>query len=187
MGGDPEMGVARSGGNNPATRNNANQSTGADGGVALTNMYLWQPQAGAFYGRCADGNFDNSVIGHEYTHAITNRMIGGGTTGLSGAHGGSMGESWSDLVSTERLIETGAVPDGVDPWVVGPYVTDNNERGIRNSWSLARTAPGMDRLRHGAMPHHVKQLHAVARRLLPWGSRPTPGAAASLRRTGEGT
>ncbi|MFB7555836.1 M36 family metallopeptidase [Streptomyces brevispora] len=131
-GGDPEMGVARSGGNNPATRNNANQSTGADGGVALTNMYLWQPQAGAFYGRCADGDFDNSVIGHEYTHAISNRMVGGGTTGLSGAHAGSMGESWSDLVSTERLIETGAVPDGVDPWVVGPYVTDNNERGIRN-------------------------------------------------------
>lgn len=131
-GGDPEMGVARSGGNNPATRNNANQSTGADGGVALTNMYLWQPQAGTFYGRCADGDFDNSVIGHEYTHAITNRMLGGGTSGISGTHGGSMGESWGDLVSTERLIETGAVPDGVDPWVVGPYVTDNNERGIRN-------------------------------------------------------
>ncbi|MEU3349627.1 M36 family metallopeptidase [Streptomyces sp. NPDC006700] len=131
-GGDPEMGVARSGGSNPATRNNANQSTGADGGVALTNMYLWQPQAGAFYGRCADGDFDASVIGHEYTHAITNRMIGGGTSGISGTHGGSMGESWSDLVATERLIETGAVPDGVDPWVVGPYVTNNNERGIRN-------------------------------------------------------
>ncbi|MFF4864164.1 M36 family metallopeptidase [Streptomyces sp. NPDC001231] len=131
-GGDPEMGVARSGGSNPSTRNNANQSTGADGGVALTNMYLWQPQAGAFYGRCADGDFDASVIGHEYTHAITNRMIGGPDAGISGSHGGSMGESWSDLVASERLIETGVVPDGVDPWVVGPYVTDNDERGIRN-------------------------------------------------------
>ncbi|MGA5700571.1 M36 family metallopeptidase [Peterkaempfera bronchialis] len=131
-GGDPEMGNARSGANTPSTRNNANQSTGAEGGVALTNMYLWQPLAGSFYGRCADGDFDASVIGHEYTHAITNRMIGGPDAGISGTHGGSMGESWSDLVASERLIETGAVPAGVDPWVVGPYVTANNERGIRN-------------------------------------------------------
>ena len=47
-------------------------------------MYLWQPIAGAFYAPCVDGDFDMSVIGHEYTHAITNRMIGGPNAGLSG-------------------------------------------------------------------------------------------------------
>ena len=34
----------------------------------------------------------------------------GPNTGLSGAHGGAMGESWSDLAATEILNEYGFVP-----------------------------------------------------------------------------
>ena len=41
-------------------------------------MYLWQPLAGAFYAPCVDGDYDMPVIGHEYGHAIENRMIGKG-------------------------------------------------------------------------------------------------------------
>jgi extracellular elastinolytic metalloproteinase len=43
----------------------------------ITNMYLCQPSAGSFYAPCVDGDFDMSVIGHEYTHAISERMAGG--------------------------------------------------------------------------------------------------------------
>ena len=53
-----------------------------------------------------------SVIGHEYTHAITNRMVGGPNAGLSGFQGGAMGESWSDLVAMEYLNSNGFVPVG---------------------------------------------------------------------------
>jgi extracellular elastinolytic metalloproteinase len=86
---DPEHGNVQDGGivGGPPTfsaRDNANQVTPADGLQPITNMYLWQPIAGAFYAPCVDGDYDMSVIGHEYTHAITNRMIAGPTTGLAG-------------------------------------------------------------------------------------------------------
>ena len=79
---DPEQGNAQAGGvtGGPPTfaaRDNANQITPEDGHAPITNMYLWQPIAGSFYAPCVDGDFDMSVIGHEYTHAITNRMVAG--------------------------------------------------------------------------------------------------------------
>ena len=49
-----------------------------DGTMSITNMYLWQPLAGAFYAPCVDGDYDMAVIGHEYGHMIENRMIGKG-------------------------------------------------------------------------------------------------------------
>jgi hypothetical protein len=128
---DPEHGNAQSGARSATlTRNNANQSTPTDGSPGTTNMYLWQPVAGSFYAPCVDGDYDMSVIGHEYTHAISNRMVNGG---LSGTHGGSMGESWSDLVATEYLHEYNFVPTTNNLLTaVGPYATGNSERGIRN-------------------------------------------------------
>jgi extracellular elastinolytic metalloproteinase len=135
---DPEIGSAQAGGivgGPPAftARDNANQITPKDGLPPNTNMYLWQPIAGAFYAPCVDGDFDMSVIGHEYTHAITNRMIGGPNAGISGFQGGAMGESWSDLVAMEYLNSNGFVPvGGENPFAVGPYVTGDPVAGIRN-------------------------------------------------------
>ncbi|HZK51461.1 MAG TPA: M36 family metallopeptidase, partial [Actinomycetota bacterium] len=135
---DPEHGNAQAGGvsGGPPTyaaRDNANQITFPDGVLAITNMYLWQPIPGAFYSPCVDGDYDMSVIGHEYTHAITNRMIAGPDIGLSGPQGGAMGESWSDLVGIEYLHEYDFVPVGDEnPFAVGPYVTGDPNAGIRN-------------------------------------------------------
>ena len=96
-------------------------------------MFLWQPIAGSFYSPCVDGDYDMSVIGHEYTHMISNRMVAGPNSGLSGVQGGSMGESWSDLDATEYLIEYGYVPvAGENPFAVGAYVTGEPQAGIRN-------------------------------------------------------
>ena len=90
------------------SRDNANQITLNDGVPGITNMYLWQPIAGAFYAPCVDGDYDMSVIGHEYTHAISNRMAGGPDANLTGTQAGAMGESWSDLVGD-------GVPQRVQP------------------------------------------------------------------------
>jgi len=139
LGNDPEQGNAQAGGivggpPNFAARNNANQATPRDGLAATTNMYLWQPIAASFYGPCVDGDYDMTVIGHEYTHAISNRMAAGPNSGLSGEQAGAMGESWSDLVATEQLNEYGLLPNTADvnPWAVGPYVTSDKQSGIRN-------------------------------------------------------
>jgi len=135
---DPEIGNAQAGalsGGSPEFlgRDNANQITLNDGIPPISNMYLWEPIAAGFYPPCADGDFDMSVIGHEYTHLISNRMVAGPDQGLSGYQAGSMGESWSDLDAVEYLNEYGFVPtNGENPFSVGAYVTGNKERGIRD-------------------------------------------------------
>jgi len=43
---------------------------------------------------------DNSVIVHEMTHGISNRMTGGGTVRcLQGLESKGMGEGWSDMMA----------------------------------------------------------------------------------------
>ena len=112
---DPEIGNVQAGavsGGSRATsgRDNANQITLNDGIPPITNQYLFQPIAGAFYAPCVDGDMDTSVFGHEYTHLISNRMVAGPDSGLSGLQAGAMGESWSDLDAVEYLHENGYVP-----------------------------------------------------------------------------
>lgn len=79
---DPVVGDAQAGALIPPplgyalARDNANMNTLPEGQSPVTNMYLWQPLAAGFYAPCVDGDFDMSVIAHEYTHFIENRMIG---------------------------------------------------------------------------------------------------------------
>ena len=113
-------------------RNNANQITLMDGVPGITNQYLFEPIPG-FYGPCHDGDLDASIFLHEYTHAISNRLVGGPDIGLSGAQGQSMGESWSDLVALEYLQAFGvAGAQGEDPYSVGAYATGDPFVGIRD-------------------------------------------------------
>jgi extracellular elastinolytic metalloproteinase len=141
---DPLTGRAQSGAVS-GSRNNANMSTGADGTTATTNMFLWQPQAGAFYPPCVDGDYDMSVIGHEFGHMVENRMIAKGLGPRQGTHAGAMGEAFGDLNATEYLLEYDYVPvDGESPTAVGPYATGNPFRGIRNlnfDWTSAGHFP----------------------------------------------
>jgi hypothetical protein len=128
---DPELGSSQAGRRTVNGRDNANQLTLNDGIAPITNQYLWQPLAGAFYAPCVDGAYDQAVVAHEYGHAITNRMIGG-PDGFTGPTQGQT-ESWSDLqfaaYFTEFVISAG---EGVNPYVLGPYVTGDPGAGIRN-------------------------------------------------------
>ena len=133
---DAEVGNAQAGalsGGQPSYlgRDNANQITLQDGTPGITNQYLFQPIAGAFYSPCVDGGLDMSVVGHEYTHAISNRMIGGPDEGITSEQGGAMGESWGDLDAGEYMFSHG-YRTGANPWVVGPYATGNRVAGIRD-------------------------------------------------------
>jgi extracellular elastinolytic metalloproteinase len=135
---DPEIGNVQAGaisGGAPSYlgRDNANQITLNDGISPVTNQYLFQPIAGSFYAPCVDGDLDTSVFAHEYTHLISNRMVAGPDSGLSGYQAGSMGESWSDLDAIEYLNSYGFVPtSGENPFAVGPYATGNKAVGIRD-------------------------------------------------------
>ena len=147
--GDPVIGNAQAGaasGGFPSYlgRDNANMISLPDGVPPITNMYLWQPIAGAFYAPCVDGDYDMAVIGHEYGHMVENRLIGKGGS-RSGHHAGAMGESSGDLMGVEILNEYGYVPvSGENPFAVGAYVTGNKDRAIRSY--------GMNFPRTGAFP-----------------------------------
>lgn len=140
VGGDPEVGNAQAGAADSHVldqtgvvtgRNNANQVTLQDGIPGITNQYLFQPLAGAFYAPCTDGGLDMGIVGHEYTHAISNRMVAGPDEGLTSEQGGAMGESWSDLVAGEYMFSHG-YDNGGNPWAVGAYATGNTDRAIRD-------------------------------------------------------
>ncbi|WP_208544027.1 M36 family metallopeptidase [Nocardioides seonyuensis] len=135
VGGDPEVGNAQAGAigglQTGLGRDNANQITLQDGVPGITNQYLFQPIAGAFYAPCTDGGLDMGIVGHEYTHAITNRMVGGPDDGLTSEHGGAMGESWADLVAGEYQFSHG-YSNGGNIWAIGAYATGNLETAIRD-------------------------------------------------------
>jgi hypothetical protein len=141
---DPIEGIVQAGGANGgyptyAGRDNAFMRTLPDGTRSQSGMFLWQPLAGSFYAPCVDGDYDMTVIGHEYGHMIENRMIGKGNRRM-GTHAGMMGESHGDLIGMEVVNEYNFVPAGggdnpqadAATTLVGRYVTGNDERGIRN-------------------------------------------------------
>ncbi|GAA1842701.1 M36 family metallopeptidase [Asanoa iriomotensis] len=135
LGNDFEQGNAQAGGiaggfPGFAARDNANQITPPEGTAPITNMYLWQAIPGTFYAPCVDGDYDMSVIAHEYGHAITNRMIAGPNAGVSSPQG--MSESWSDQLAMEYLYEHGYAAKGLQGTTIGQYVTSDPIAGIRN-------------------------------------------------------
>jgi extracellular elastinolytic metalloproteinase len=139
--GDPVIARAQANAVSPGSRNNATMATLPDGSSSFMSMFLWQPQANAFYGPCVVGDYDMSVIGHEYTHMIENRLIGKGFS-RSGFHAGALGESWADFVAMEYLNQYGMMRGSeTRRWTVGGYVTGNPDRGIRN-YNMAYPAAG---------------------------------------------
>lgn len=132
--GDPIQGLVQAGAATGGSetgytgRDNAYMLTLPDGLPAWSGMFLWEPINDVFEAPCRDGDFDASVIYHEYTHAVSNRMV----PDLVGYQGGSMGEAWSDYFALDYLHKEGFTTNTV----VGEYVTGNPETGIRN-WKVA--------------------------------------------------
>ncbi|QLQ36239.2 M36 family metallopeptidase [Micromonospora robiginosa] len=183
LGGDAEQGNAQAGGvsGGPPTfpaRNNANQITPPDGVAPTTNMYLWQPVAGSFYAPCVDGDFDMSVIAHEYGHAVTNRMIAGPSAGVSSPQG--MSESWSDQLAMEYLYEHGYAAPGRRGFTIGEYTTQDPNAGIRN-YNMSASP-----LNYSSVDYDVTglQVHASGE---VWSATNTDIRAAMMRRWGAGT
>lgn len=140
QGGDPIMGGAQSGALNLTAavlalgRNNANMLTLPDGIPGFTNMYLWEFVDDVFEAPARDGDYDATIIQHEYAHGLSNRYVGGGGLGsLSGGQSGAMGEGWGDWYAMNDLFRRNLSRTAV----TAPYVGDP-QRGIRN-WNYARS------------------------------------------------
>ncbi|KAJ3486320.1 hypothetical protein NLI96_g4333 [Meripilus lineatus] len=106
----------------PSGRNNAFFATPPDGQSGRMSMFLWDHS-----NPWRDGSLENSILIHEYTHGITNRMTGGGTGAcLQTYESGGLGEGWSDAMAEWATHRDSSVPD----FYVGQYVT-NSASGIR--------------------------------------------------------
>ncbi|HEX4805465.1 MAG TPA: M36 family metallopeptidase [Conexibacter sp.] len=123
---------------------NANMSTLPDGLSPRMQMYLFKGFTGLPW-PAVNGGDDASVVYHEYTHGLSNRLIDD-ANGLNENQGRAMGEGWSDWYAMDYLVANGEVADtsADGEVVVGEYVTDNRVSGIRNQpldCSVGSSAP----------------------------------------------
>ena len=89
--------------NDSAGLNNANMTTPPDGSAPRMQMYL-------FTNPPLNGSDVADVVYHEYTHGLSNRLIGNGS-GLTTHQPQSMGEGWSDWYAFDFLVAQGNVTD----------------------------------------------------------------------------
>ena len=88
-------------------------------------------------GQLVDGDIDNGVIAHEYTHGISIRLTGGPSQSSCLNNAEQMGEGWSDYFSLmvtqdwpNSNVNSGfANPRSIGTYVIGQLPTDN---GIRS-------------------------------------------------------
>ncbi|KAL2919068.1 hypothetical protein HK105_201338 [Polyrhizophydium stewartii] len=120
--GDPVLANVQDG----SGTNNANFATPPDGQAGLMRMFVFtqtSPQR--------DGAMENSVVLHELTHGLSNRLTGGpsNVNCLQTKESGGMGEGWSDMVAV--MIETLPTDTRKTVRVMGGYITGNTQRGVR--------------------------------------------------------
>ena len=95
--------------------NNANFSPPADGGRGRMQMYIFvNPTPDR------DGSLDADVVWHEFTHGLSNRLVGN-SAGLGLNQSAGMGEGWSDFYA--RMLAAGADEDVNGIYNTGGYVT----------------------------------------------------------------
>ncbi|CAE6483423.1 unnamed protein product [Rhizoctonia solani] len=103
--------------------NNANFATPPDGQPGQMRMFLWISTA-----LLRDGALQNDIVVHEFTHGVSNRMTGGGTSRcLQTTEAGGLGEGWSDAMADIIEAKTNPIPD----FTTGSYVV-NMKAGSRS-------------------------------------------------------
>jgi extracellular elastinolytic metalloproteinase len=118
---------------------NANMFTPPNGRSPTMQMYLFTSVGGGDITPDVNGGDDASVVYHEYTHGLSNRLIkdSGGWGALDSPQSGAMGEAWSDWYAMDYLVEQGFAPDTASD---GEVVLD---RYVGNGGGTLRTE-GLD-------------------------------------------
>ena len=95
--------------------NNSNMTTPPDGNSPRMQMFIFTGPT-----PYRDGSLDAEVILHEFTHGVSDRLVGGGA-GLGTLQSLGMGEGWSDFYAIALITSSDADLSGVYP--MAPYVT----------------------------------------------------------------
>ncbi|KAJ2741513.1 hypothetical protein GGI20_005140 [Coemansia sp. BCRC 34301] len=104
--------------------NNANFATPPDGQHGVMRMYTWTVTTPN-----RDGDLEQDIVAHEFTHGISNRLTGGpaNVDCLNDGQAGGMGEGWSDAVA--NILRLKKSDSKNTDMIMGEYVY---QRGIRN-------------------------------------------------------
>ena len=115
--------------------NNANMNTPADGTPPRMQMYLFADLSGSSTPE-SNGGDDASVIYHEYTHGLSNRLVldSAGNPALRAFQSRAMGEGWSDWYAMDYLEghdldETDTADNG--EMNIGVYVMGGDIHNLR--------------------------------------------------------
>jgi uncharacterized repeat protein (TIGR01451 family) len=133
--------------------NNANFFTPADGSRARMQMYLWN-----LTNPMRDGDLDNGIIAHEYSHGISIRLTGGPSNVgcLTNAEQG--GEGWSDwtgLIMTQRPTDTAAQVRGIGTYALGQATNGPGIRQYPYTTDMDINPHTYDDIKTVAIPHGV--------------------------------
>ena len=121
--------------------NNANFATPPDGSSGRMQMYLWTSTTPN-----RDGDLDNGIVSHEFSHGTSNRLTGGPAQAGCLQNAEQMGEGWSDYYAlmftqnwaTSTLTTGFNSPRGVGNYAVGQTTTATGIRSQRycTNWSV---------------------------------------------------
>ena len=165
VGGDYVLAEAQDG----SGTNNANFSSGSEGTRGRMQMYLWTAPTPD-----RDGDVDNGIIAHEYTHGISNRMTGTGAGCLSVVE--QMGEGWSDYLglmithdwSTATPADGFNNPRGIGTYALNQAITGPGIRQYRYTTNMAINPMTYGNLPSVAVPHGVGTIWCTALWDMTW-------------------
>jgi uncharacterized repeat protein (TIGR01451 family) len=106
--------------------NNANFYPPPDGQPGRMQMYLFDGPT-----PYRDGDFDATVVFHEFVHGLSTRLVGGGNA-LNALQSGGLGEGWSDFYSLALLALTNADVNATYP--SGGYLTYHMSPGFEENY-----------------------------------------------------
>ena len=111
-----------------------------------------------------DGDFDNGIIAHEFTHGISNRLTGGPNTGGCLTNFEQAGEGWSDwfgLVMQTTSANDSDQPRGIGTYAIGQPVTGDGIRDFPYSRDLNVDSHTYADINNVSVPHGVGSVWAV--------------------------
>ena len=149
--------------------NNANFATPSDGSRPRMQMYLWTAPTPD-----RDGDVDNGIIMHEYTHGISNRMTGTGIGCLSNVE--QMGEGWSDYMALMMTHDWAAAlpgdgfskPRGIGTYALNQPITGVGIRQYRYTTDMSVNPLTYANLPSVAVPHGVGTIWCTALWDMTW-------------------
>lgn len=138
--------------------NNANFNTPSDGSSGRMQMYLWDAPTPD-----RDGDLDNGIILHEYTHGISNRFTGGPANSGCLSNNEQMGEGWSDYFglmlshdwATAIATDGFNKPRGIGTYALNQPITGTGIRQYPYTTNMAVNPFTYTNVSSVAIPHGI--------------------------------